>query len=513
MPEASPTEPVRKDGKAASAFLVSAVSAWPFLSFLGGNKGEFFDLAIVLYAFLGGLGLLWLGFFATGGLVPSPGLRRRLVNSGCVFFALLFIYGSLDNLMKAEFEIERARYVLMTWAVVALSGVTLTWRFSKSRHSTLALAVGAVAMCLAAALEIRLPAKATAMPAPLSTASGKPQAGSLPNVYFIIFDAYGRRDMLRKYLNYDNGAFLNALEKRGFVVLEKSRTNYPATFLSIAATLNMGPLFDPGKGVLDGYVRYQTLLAGHNSAIRMFRSLGYSYVHSQPGVWGGTRCQGVEDVCIRAGKEWINENGLGILSMTPVEIVIRKIWPQSIVFSRSLFADVVRRLGDIRGAIEKPMFVFAHILVPHDRIYGENCNPLYTQPFFEEFIRPRDGTAYVNTVKCLNRQILENLDIILRDDPDALVVFQGDHGFILTPMLSQPLDQWDAPGIEMRYGILNALRVPGRCRESLYPSMTAFNTFHFIEGCLKGIAPNYIADRLFRAAAGQKDVLPLYSGR
>ena len=43
--------------------------------------------------------------------------------------------------------------------------------------------------------------------------------------------------------------------------------------------------------------------------------------------------------------------------------------------------------------------------------------------------------------------------------------------------------------------------------------MTAFNTFRFIEECLKGIAPNYIADRSFRAATGQKDVLPLYSGR
>ncbi|MCH7831677.1 MAG: hypothetical protein IIC55_02285, partial [Proteobacteria bacterium] len=219
-------------------------------------------------------GLLWPGFVATGGLVPSPGLRRRLVNSGCVFFALLFIYGSLDNLMKAEFEIERARYVLMTWAVVALSGVTLTWRFSKSRHSTLALAVGAVAMCLAAALEIRLPAKATAMPAPLSTASGKPQAGSLPNVYFIIFDAYGRRDMLRKYLNYDNGAFLNALEKRGFVVLEKSRTNYPATFLSIAATLNMGPLFDPGKASLTATYAIRPCSRGTTPPSGCFARLG-----------------------------------------------------------------------------------------------------------------------------------------------------------------------------------------------------------------------------------------------
>ena len=274
MPEASPTEPVRNDGKAASAFLVSAVSAWPLLSFLGGNKGEFFDLAIVLYAFLGGLGLLWLGFFATGGLVPSSGLRRRLVNSSCVFFALLFIYGSLDNLMKAEFEIERAGYVLMTWAVVALSGVALTWRFSKSRHSTLALAAGAAAMCLAAALEIRLPVKVTAMPAPLSTAPGKPHAGSLPNVYFIILDAYGRGDMLRKYLNYDNGAFLNALEKRGFVVLEKSQTNYPVTFLSIAATLNMGPLSTREKASLTATCAIRSCSRGTTPPSGCFARLG-----------------------------------------------------------------------------------------------------------------------------------------------------------------------------------------------------------------------------------------------
>ena len=96
-------------GTPTLALLVMAVSAWPFLSFIGGNTQEFVDLGVVGYGYAGGLSVLAFFFFVARRLAPSPGVFRRLVNSGCVLFALSFTYGAIDNLLKTELGVERAR--------------------------------------------------------------------------------------------------------------------------------------------------------------------------------------------------------------------------------------------------------------------------------------------------------------------------------------------------------------------------------------------------------------------
>lgn len=496
---------------AIQSLLVIAVSAWPFLSFIGGNSQEFVDLGVVAYAYAGSVGVLALFSISARWLAPSPVTFRRLVNSGCVFFALAFTFGAIGNLLKTEFDVERARYILLVWGLIASAGFAVTWRLSKTRNSTIVLAAATTAMCLAALVEAGSSMSARRPPSGISDPATVPAVaeGRLPNVYYFIFDAYGRADTIRKYLGHDTRDFLAALDKRGFRVLKQSRANYPVSFLSISATLNRGPLVAPGKSALDGYVRYQTLLAGYNDTVRMFRSFGYSYVQAQSGVWDGSRCQGTEDVCIRAATGGFNETGLGLMAMMPLEIVVRKFWPQLIVFNRSLFPDVVRKIRDLRAQRPGPLFVFSHITIPHDLIYDKDCGPRASEGYFDEKIPADMRLAYVDAVNCLNQQILDNVDSLLDGDPDALVIFQGDHGFLLTPMLSQPLKQWDADSIEMRFAILNTMRVPARCRQYLYPAMTAFNTFRFVEGCLKGRAPDYVADRSFRARAGEKEVLPL----
>jgi len=517
MNTSSPSPSESDHSKPTLALLVIAVSAWPFLSFISGNTQEFVDLGVVAYGYGGGLGVMGLFLLAARYFTQSPRAFRRLVNSGCVFFALAFTYGVIDNLLKAEFDVERARYTLIVWALIVVTGFAVTWWLSKTRNSTIVLAVAISAMCLAAFVEI-VPTIGRS-PFPVSTpqrAEGPPVStkpeNKLPNVYYFIFDAYGREDTIRKYLGHDNREFLTALEKRGFRVLEESRTNYPVTFLSVAATFNRDMLVKPGKGALDGYVRYQALLAGYNETVRMFRGLGYSFIQAPPGGWEGTRCQGAEDVCIRAATGGFNETGLGLMAMTPLEILTRKFLPQFIVFNRSLFPDVVRQIQGVRARRPGPLFVFSHITIPHDLIYDKNCEPRTAEGYFDKTVPANIRTAYVDAVNCLNGQILENLDGLLEGDPDALVIFQGDHGFSLTTMLAEPLEEWDAEGIEMRYAILNAMRVPVRCRQYLYPTMTSINTFRFVEGCLKGRAPDYVTDRSFRAATGKKDILPLHPG-
>lgn len=60
---------------------------------------------------------------------------------------------------------------------------------------------------------------------------------SLPDIYYIIVDGYGRSDLLKELFEYDNSTFLQFLSDRGFYVAEAAHSNYVQTSLSIASSL------------------------------------------------------------------------------------------------------------------------------------------------------------------------------------------------------------------------------------------------------------------------------------
>ena len=65
------------------------------------------------------------------------------------------------------------------------------------------------------------------------------KASELPDIYYIIFDAYASTSTLKEVYNYDNQNFNDFLTAKGFYVTSKSQTNYPLSFLSLASSLNM----------------------------------------------------------------------------------------------------------------------------------------------------------------------------------------------------------------------------------------------------------------------------------
>ena len=66
----------------------------------------------------------------------------------------------------------------------------------------------------------------------------------LPDIYYIIPDSYPRADVLLETFDYDNTPFLNALEERGFHIVDESYSNYPKTQMSLASSMNLDYL-DP----------------------------------------------------------------------------------------------------------------------------------------------------------------------------------------------------------------------------------------------------------------------------
>ena len=73
-----------------------------------------------------------------------------------------------------------------------------------------------------------------AKPLPLKTAKSEKQ----PDVYIILLDAYPSNDVLKRDFNFDNSAFINTLEKKGFFVFDSIYSNYTKTICSLPSFLN-----------------------------------------------------------------------------------------------------------------------------------------------------------------------------------------------------------------------------------------------------------------------------------
>ena len=101
-----------------------------------------------------------------------------------------------------------------------------------------------------------------------------------PDIYYVIFDRYGRKDILQEYFNFDNHEELVSLENKGFWVGKDSIANYPNTYLSLSSSLNMDYLYSLenliGKKHKDRNVVYENLIQD-NSVARFLKQNGYEF--------------------------------------------------------------------------------------------------------------------------------------------------------------------------------------------------------------------------------------------
>ncbi len=482
--------------------LIGLSSTWPFFTFISNNVTDTLDYSAVFYIWLVCFLILILAGWLVTHLPISVGLKRRLIHIGLIFFLSLFLFGVAADIFQSNFGIDRFRWPILAWAIFTFVLSILTWRHSYQSASSMHLMFIISAMCLTAGLNIVYQVyepnwRANNVTLNRTISTNGELIGTKFNVYHFVLDGYGRADSLREGLNFDNTHFVQNLNKAGFWLGNKSFANYPNTSLSVSSILDMDYLVEPGPNALKNYTRYQILLSGHNHTVNSFKGLGYKFVMVPPGSWAGTDCRGVEDVCLRTESIGINETQITLLAMTPFEPILRKIAGSFLTFKRNEFPNMIKDIRKTKASSRKPLFVFAHLMIPHDTIYSRDCQIKHEINKFTESISERKKNNYIETVECVNRQILEHLPKLISDDPTAIVILQSDHGFSFRGLFNRHPNDWKIEEIKWRHGILNAIRAPAKCNKYLYEYMSAVNTFRFVFGCLKNISPNFLADQLF----------------
>ena len=327
----------------------------------------------------------------------------------------------------------------------------------------------------------------------------------LPDIYYIILDAYDRQDYLASEFEFDNSPFLDHLRESGFYVADCSRSNYAHTFLSISSALNMD--------YVQSYMTEETIsefalkdALVHSKLREQLRALGYQTaafdnVHwefSDADVFYAFEIQPIlNPYLFPVESAFIDNSALKMAAdLSPWFNETVQALASSAVRDHYLQQKYILDTMDTAVRLDSPKFVFVHIEKPHGPyVFEPDGDFIEEDAFYRDMYHAAinadyDKRGYVKQIEYLNRRMMTFVDDLLASvKKDTIVIIQGDHGI-------QENDDLNA-----RMAILNAVYFPDEDYSSFYPSITPINTFRIIQ------------DQFFSGAYGLLEDASYYSYR
>jgi hypothetical protein len=309
-----------------------------------------------------------------------------------------------------------------------------------------------------------------------------------PDVYYIVLDGYGREDMLAEVMGIDNSGFVAELERRGFFVAGRGRSNYSQTILSVASSLNSEHLHEPGQAASKLKPKQLHTMIKRSAAVRALKRRGYAFAEVPSGFGTTSPMEDVDRVLGPKRSGGLNEFEVMMIDLTPFRPLIDALFDRRVdMFERhrQTVLDAFENLP-ARPPGEQPWVVVAHIVAPHPPFVfdAEGRMPAQTDAWsrFDGVAKVEDRSAYQRgyaaQLEYLNRRVLAVVDEILaRSGPDNLpvIILQGDHG-----PASLYATGYDPAFIRERMAILNAYFIPPDVHCELYDTITPVNTFRVL---------------------------------
>jgi hypothetical protein len=303
--------------------------------------------------------------------------------------------------------------------------------------------------------------------------------GETPDIYYLIFDRYANQHILKEYYNYDNAEFINFLANKGFYIGDKSRSNYPDTYLSLASSLNLKHLvYLEDKTRLSQDETPVLKMLENNLTLRFLKNRGYKYIHLGSW-WGGTKWNKYADNDLSFQYLKLNEFTMDLLRTT-------FLFPSQDRDRHSFHALYQFRTINEIPKIKGPKFVFAHFLMPHDPFVFKANGERATS---KDILNNSRKENYLNQLKFVNQQIMKIIDNLLAADKNnPIIIIQSDEG---------PKGLSGKEALKIHAGILNAYYFPKKARKYLYPAITPVNTFRVLFNQLFNTSYELLIDDTF----------------
>jgi hypothetical protein len=446
-----------------------------------------------------------------------------------LFFSYGHVYYATKNIALGDFLIGRHRYLASMWAILALGCYFwIRWRVTHPKRFTNMLNIIAIVAIIQPLFGIVSDAITDEPSTPHelsaqfhidpSQANGEPE--HLPDVYFIVMDAYAREDVLKDLYGYDNATFLKYLRDNGFFVADNSISNYAQTELSLTAILNLNYL-EEVLGPLDPTEtdRRPFKPVIHHSVIRqLFEEMGYLTVAFDTG-YSWTTIRDVDlylepsPPALTALETFKAVNPFeGMLIQTSAGVFVRDMlyllsntsdmqpqYPYQRHRERILFT--LEHLATLPPTNE-PKFVFAHIVSPHlPFVFGPDGEIIPHQEAFTlkagVFLGDRETyiQRYTDQLTYLNQRLMQTIDVILTtQETPPIIILLSDHGPDVGVIDDGPSE---VSSSDERFSILYAVLSTACGDLALYDSMSSVNTFRALLNMCYGADMDLLEDRSY----------------
>ena len=286
-----------------------------------------------------------------------------------------------------------------------------------------------------------------------------------PNVYHIILDEYTDNEILTKKFGYNNEKFLEFLNNNGFYMHDKLFSTFGSTVKELNVILNM----EYPKKLRWMSEDYESL--NNNKVMSIFSNQDYSVIETNSMM----RWKNFSDVDTKLcyDTNFINSEFLDqVLGKSIIRYFLEK-------YQQDTRRDTIRCtfnvLNEITLKTDGPKYVFSHVYVPHPPFLfgpnGENVIPDRREiSGLQSWENPQ---GYVNQLIYATNEITVVIKNIVKNDPNAIIIVQGDTGTLTGADISKKTMK----EIYQAHSILYAVRIPD-VEDSDY--MIPVNTYRII---------------------------------
>jgi len=454
-------------------------SLYPVLSLLAYNLGQV-SLSAGVRSLLVSLAASVVLLLVFRGLTHD-GQRAAFITAA--WLLLFYTFGQVYNLIAAQWKTASLEnWMLGVWLVLAMLALA-AGLLRKLHFQSAALPLNIVSLGLLIYPLVLLVSWSIdhARPVDVVTASQTPALHvpadeTLPDIYYIMPEDYGRADLLQSMDQIDIRQFMDYLKTTGFYVASCSQSNYGMSELSLGSALNMNylqamsPEFNAenlDQNPIWNAIRYSAVTAG-------LKTVGYKTVAFATGFAWSELTNSDLYLAPSAFRSDLNAFEIQLLRTTPV----RKLEDDGLLNLTEIDGDRYRERTMLvfdsaarLAALPGPKFVFMHIISPHEPfVFDAEGNPIDPAPFMnaeqlyteDQYIRGyRDQVPFVNMM--LEKTITT---LITKSTRPLVILLQTDTG----PLFTTGADT---------FKILNAYYMPGHTAQ-LYAGISPVNSFRVV---------------------------------
>lgn len=252
------------------------------------------------------------------------------------------------------------------------------------------------------------------------------------NIYYIIVDAATSFPQFQKFYNIPSDFFFNFKNNiKDYKIINETYSSGVKTSVTLFSVLQLD--FNEEFYNLDDYQLYPNILRKKTSSnlplMQLLKKKSYNFYWVTNNF---INCSLVDfDKCFIKKKNFFDFYvTTQFLQQSPIYNIIHKIFPN--YYGKKWYKknDAINNflLNYNEEVInQKNNFFLIHHMMPHEPfVFTKNCHYKYLKTSLKDIEKYKEG--YFNSYSCMMKRILEFNQYIKKNDPDAYVLIQGDHG-------------------------------------------------------------------------------------